>query len=151
MRMKCLTCKKEYIVMEWTDCKVCENCGESSFVIDPKDPDEDGVKTLSEFGISLEVIKERRRQDEKWGEQNHGPFKWLAILGEEVGEANKAALEDDSAGYRNELIQVAAVAMAMVGCHDRQIKKAKEVSDECEECMKRKDFMYYDCQLCKER
>jgi len=26
------------------------------------------------------VLFERKRQDEKWGEQNHHPYVWLAIL-----------------------------------------------------------------------
>ena len=74
-----------------------------------------------------EVRLERVRQDEKWGPQNHNPAEWLMVLGEEVGEANKAALEARFAGefyasdkpsgliaYREELIQVAAVAVAMI-------------------------------------
>lgn len=75
-----------------------------------------------------EVLQERAKQHLKWGEQNHAPFTWLAILGEEVGEANKAALEThfeypdadkDYSNYREELIQVAAVAVAMVESLDR--------------------------------
>lgn len=80
-----------------------------------------------------EVLEERRRQDAKWGaNRNHSPAEWLMILGEEVGEANKAALEarftplefnDTRYGlymeYREELIQVAAVAVAMVESVDR--------------------------------
>lgn len=81
-----------------------------------------------------EIVKERLRQDQKWGEQNHTPAIWCTILGEEVGEVNKAALEawaaKDSQGnqrwdvgmlaeYRKELIQVAAVAISMVQCLDR--------------------------------
>nr|BDD44993.1 hypothetical protein 12 [Spirochaetaceae bacterium] len=76
-----------------------------------------------------EVKAERRRQDEKWGaDRTHHPLEWLAILGEEVGEVNQAALEAHFTGYdrtgswgdyRKELIQVAAVAIAMVECHDR--------------------------------
>lgn len=78
-----------------------------------------------------EVKAERYRQDEKWGaNRTHHPLEWLAILGEEVGEVNEAALEAHFAGYdrtrgwsdyRNELIQVAAVAIAMVECHDREL------------------------------
>ncbi len=73
--------------------------------------------------ISKEILHERIKQDEKFGNQKHHPFAWLAILGEEVGEANKAALETefdykgsdkDFSGYRKELIQVAAVAVAMI-------------------------------------
>jgi NTP pyrophosphatase (non-canonical NTP hydrolase) len=75
-----------------------------------------------------EIHSERVRQDQKWGEQNHSPAEWLMILGEEVGEVNKAALETffkykdsdkDYSKYREELIQVAAVAVAMIECLDR--------------------------------
>lgn len=78
--------------------------------------------------IYHEVALERIRQNDKWGEQNHHPMEWLAILGEEVGEANKAALEAHFSGYkrtgnledyREELIQVAAVAVAMIESFDR--------------------------------
>lgn len=73
------------------------------------------------------VIEERYRQETKWGEQNHDPFTYLAILGEEVGEANNAALEArfgknrsrNMDHYKEELIQVAAVAVAMIECIDR--------------------------------
>ena len=73
--------------------------------------------------IFKEIEKHRHEQDAKHGKNNHHPFVWLAILGEEVGEANKAALETefgypDNNGtfdeYREELIQVASVAVAMI-------------------------------------
>lgn len=79
-----------------------------------------------------EIKKEREKQDSKWGVQNHCPVEWCAILGEEVGEVNKAALEEHFTvsypeqfknhrfdDYRKELIQVAAVAVAMIECIDR--------------------------------
>lgn len=75
--------------------------------------------------VLIEVELERRKQDEKWGEQNHNPADWLMILGEEFGEASKAALEakfahnDGGRSYRKELIQVAAVAVAMIESLDR--------------------------------
>lgn len=80
-----------------------------------------------------EVRKERERQDNKWGEQNHSPAEWLMILGEEVGEANKAALEthfnktyktveNDYSYYREELIQVAATAVVAIEALDRNKK-----------------------------
>lgn len=75
--------------------------------------------------VMNEVVCERWRQDEKWGEQNHEPFTYLAILGEEYGEACQAALHarfggPEADGLRGELIQVAAVAMAMIECIDRK-------------------------------
>ena len=79
--------------------------------------------------IFKEIEKERFKQDQKWGEQNHCPVEWCAILSEEVGEVNKAALEDyfshgkiDLENYREELIQVAAVAVAMIQCLDRNVE-----------------------------
>lgn len=96
-------------------------------------------------GVLADVAVERARQDAKWGQQNHDPFKWLAILQEEVGEAARSALETEARllptngkiestedvlrrrderllclqNYRTELVQVAAVATAMIECLDR--------------------------------
>ncbi len=75
--------------------------------------------------ILNEIKIERQNQDCKWGVQNHHPFVWLAILGEEVGEVNKAVLDHNFdkkslENYREELIQVAAVAVAMIECLDRE-------------------------------
>lgn len=62
--------------------------------------------------VLLDIVKERKRQDAKWGSQRHlDPLLWNAILGEEVGEVSKAILEKDP-GLYDELIQVAAVATA---------------------------------------
>jgi hypothetical protein len=82
-------------------------------------------------GVVEEVRLERIRQDRKWGQQNHGPLGWLAILAEEFGEVSKEVCELDVGKvdgverlyrlkcYRDELIQVAAVAVAMVESFDR--------------------------------
>jgi NTP pyrophosphatase (non-canonical NTP hydrolase) len=40
-------------------------------------------------GLLANVAAERARQDAKWGEQNHHPAIWMAILLEEIGEAAK--------------------------------------------------------------
>ena len=95
-----------------------------------------------------EVLKERRAQHAKWGEQNHidgtgrrwneegcgwkataagieGAAReilaahptYAAILGEEVGEA---FAETDPARLREELVQVAAVAVAWIEAIDRR-------------------------------
>ena len=79
--------------------------------------------------IFEEIQEERIRQDEKWGEQNHKPVEWISILVEEVGEASKAALEahfkayykdtDQLSEYKKELIQVAAVTVAMLESLER--------------------------------
>lgn len=90
-----------------------------------------------------DVLAERCRQDAKFGEQNHPPQDWLAILMEEVGEFSRAHMEvyyfpapepgmsaealatqkalfDQKRRHlREELVQVAAVALAMLECCDR--------------------------------
>lgn len=85
--------------------------------------------------VLAEIGRERERQIEKWGVQTLDPPVWLMVLGEEVGEANQAALEhlfpvlDKGAAqygpktleaYRTELVQVAAVAVAAIESLDRQ-------------------------------
>lgn len=61
------------------------------------------------------VINEMTRQDEKWGEcRDQHPYVWLAVLGEEVGEVNRGALEEDWQNYKEEIIQVIAVCMQML-------------------------------------
>ena len=92
--------------------------------------------------ILNEIKAERERQNSKWGEQNHKGIEWIAILSEEVGEASKEILDhhfknpvknlegeyvDPANGdqalrlsrYRKEMIQVAAVAVQMIECLDR--------------------------------
>ena len=70
------------------------------------------------------VLKERAAQDAKWGEQNHEPEIWLAILTEEVGELAQAILERRFGGPAGaallvEAVQVAAVGLAIVECCER--------------------------------
>lgn len=92
--------------------------------------------------ILNEIKGERQRQNAKWGEQNHSIIEWQAILMEEVGEAAKEAVDYHFANgkinphlkagknlqnqrlidYRKELIQVAAVAVQMIECLDRNSK-----------------------------
>jgi len=71
--------------------------------------------------IMSQVISERERQHIMWGEQNHDPAYWLSILGEEFGEVCRAVCEKNNANYREELIQLAAVAVQMVECFDRKL------------------------------
>lgn len=83
------------------------------------------MRTNQENAIA-DVLEERERQEAKWGEQNHDPFTYLAILTEEVGEYAQACLDTrfggKDAGYDKmltEIIQTTAVALAMLECLDR--------------------------------
>jgi NTP pyrophosphatase (non-canonical NTP hydrolase) len=70
------------------------------------------------------IEQERRRQAEQWNQHDH---QWgfgdcssgqvdqtvkAAVLAEECGEVARAVLEVDMRGLRDELVQVAAVAVA---------------------------------------
>lgn len=79
---------------------------------------------LNAYEVLSEVVQERINQEEKWGPQNHSPLLWLGILGEEFGEVSKAVIEmhfdgSDASKIREELIQVAAVAVAAIESLDR--------------------------------
>lgn len=91
-------------------------------------------KTITQ--IQAEITK----QNQKFGIQNHSPIEWMAILMEEVGEASQAAVDwhfkypnkvkDEAVefselqnqrlqNYKSELVQVAAIAIQMVECLER--------------------------------
>lgn len=70
------------------------------------------------YWIFKAVQDERDRQDRKWGGvpgvDRRDDHTYPAVLTEEVGEACKAWLEREPMDLREELIQVAAVAIAWV-------------------------------------
>lgn len=80
-----------------------------------------GILKPSPSLLAYERIQtERRRQDAKWGQQNHDPGKWSLILSEELGEVAKSALEGDRSNYLTELVQAAAVLVAWIECELRK-------------------------------
>lgn len=88
-------------------------------------------EVMAAGGAFDSVMQERRRQDTKWGEQNHPALAWMSILMEEVGELAEAVNEthfDNGPdarrrggidNIRKEAVQVAAVAVALIECLDR--------------------------------
>lgn len=88
------------------------------------------------------ISKERDRQDNKWGEQNHPPQFWTGILGEEYGEYCQAVNETvfdngpeerKKGGRENmikELTHVAAVAVGAIESLMRErIKEEGEIHE----------------------
>ncbi len=82
--------------------------------------------------VLMEVADERAQQNAKWGEQDHSHPLWSVIFNEEWGEANQAwlhwVMENEEYGanaldYRGELVQAAAVLIAMIEAHDRREAK----------------------------
>lgn len=82
-------------------------------------PEEKKESGISQSVLS-KVFKERERQNDLWGTQRHDWGTWLIILMEEVGEVAQAMQTErhwgkpsDKADLQKELIQAAAVAVAM--------------------------------------
>ena len=79
------------------------------------------------------IMKERERQFTKWGQQDHEPALWYAILGEEFGEVGKEICEaaaefsrnEENAGrvhlhnLKTELVHLLAVGTAMLESLER--------------------------------
>lgn len=61
-----------------------------------------------------QIVKERNRQDQKFGIQNHSLERWITILTEETGEVARSVLDNKPEELKEELIQVAAVAIAIL-------------------------------------
>lgn len=103
-----------------------------------------GTKAQEE--IAWDIFREREKQTEKWGKQEHNLVEWMAILTEEVGEVAKEAVDYHFINpvkvatgqhlpatevhqtvrlidYRKELIQTMAVAMQMVEDLDERLLK----------------------------
>lgn len=80
------------------------------------------------------INQERARQDDAWGEQNHDPIMWTAILTEEVGEAVKQALQ---AGYEPD-------RMHHLGCLQRELIQAAAVCVAAIESLNRNEFRNVD-------
>ena len=84
-----------------------------------------------------QIQDERKRQNEKWGEQNHHPLLWFSIMGEEYGEMchafNEYTFDEDPNHFddmQREAIQVAAVCVAMLECIDRMAERGLRPDNE---------------------
>lgn len=85
---------------------------------------ENSISNKTRLDFLFDITEERENQVKKWGLQNHSLIEWCAILSEEVGEVSREALEyhfkqfypdtGQLQRYEKELIQVAAVALAML-------------------------------------
>lgn len=115
---------------------------------------------LAAGGALEAVAKERERQDARWGVQDHAHEVWLAILGEEYGELARAILEtrfDNGPeakarggieNIRKEAVQIAAVAVAMVECLDRQKKQRPPARYVRLPHRNAEDISWYHCSYC---
>ena len=78
------------------------------------------------------ILAERVVQRAKWPHgDRHADATWLTILTEEVGEVAKAILESGADDVRDELVQVAAVAVAWLeGLEKRKLVRVQPHGDD---------------------
>ncbi len=83
--------------------------------------------------IIEKVLEERKRQDAKWGEQNHIAPVWGMIIGEEYGEMCQAINEfgfnptsETEEQIYTEAIHTMASCMAMLECIERMREAGNE-------------------------
>lgn len=69
--------------------------------------------TPRSYALAL-VDNHRNEQDEKFGDESNSPERWLTILAEEFGEVGRAILENRPVQLEEELVHVAAVAVAWI-------------------------------------
>jgi NTP pyrophosphatase (non-canonical NTP hydrolase) len=80
---------------------------------------EEKIRSKIRSGINSDIQHERMSQIKRFGYQNYKPEVYFTILSEEVGEVAKEIIEmtfqaKEHHDYRKELVQVAAVALAMI-------------------------------------
>jgi len=79
------------------------------------------------------IIEERKRQDEKWGaNRNLEDMEWLTILVEEVGESAEAILKG-LPELKDEIVQIAAVALAWLECLTAASQQGTEAAKQKEQ------------------
>ena len=74
-----------------------------------------------------DALSERDRQDKMFGQQDHHPAYWLAILGKQVGQLGEAVVNREWAAdpkrardeMRAEAVQVVAVGLALIEAINR--------------------------------
>lgn len=86
----------------------------------------DEIAATAQGKALVDVIDERLRQLTKWGEQIHPFGVWLLILAEEIGEVVESL--HHGIPNPNEVVQVAAVAMAMVESEKLQDEGKEETT-----------------------
>lgn len=82
--------------------------------------DKETITAIDAYDVCHDVMTERMRQFKKWGVQDHDEDRWMVILMEEVGEVARAIFDENPDNYREELVQVAAVAVAAIEAFDRK-------------------------------
>lgn len=86
--------------------------------------------------VILQILEERTAQDSKWGgpdrDDEHTRRQWIGFIEDHAKRARKAtplanARRGDLAEYRQQLVEIAAIAVAAIEAHDRDLKREPEV------------------------
>lgn len=79
---------------------------------------------MSTIQILSDICAERRRQDIKWGGPEHDDIhtadQWANFILDHNEQARDAGFYGPESDYRNQLVRVAALALAAIESHDRK-------------------------------
>lgn len=81
--------------------------------------------------IFEEIKAEKKRQEVKYGIQDHDPFIWTSILSEELGKADEALIDSyfsniDIEEFRKHIVQLGAVCVSTLECLDNWDDESNE-------------------------
>ena len=85
------------------------------------------LQTVTQIDILNDIMDDRVKQDEGWGVNRDNSESWILILAEEIEQVTRPVLEDrfpcglniSLVEYRKKLIQIAAIAIAVIESFDR--------------------------------
>lgn len=86
------------------------------------------LKHPSSYALEIvltQILEERRNQDKKWGgpafDDERERTEWLSLIREHEERAKRAVSRTgDLDEYRQQMIQIAALAIAAIHAHDRR-------------------------------
>lgn len=88
--------------------------------------EEDPNITTATLNILSEIARERKAQDAKHGgpenDDHHSTEDWALFLAHHLGQTVRAIVDGNEAGYRQELIEMAALSVAAIEAFDRMGK-----------------------------
>lgn len=119
---------------KWSRSVLCSSCGWDNFLEYKHCRNPKCQADLSRDKALVLVLSERRRQDDGSGLWNLEPFAWRNLLNEKVDAFSRCLYAkfsgDSNVGLREEIVQVAAVALAMVEAYERNgMIVSEEVGD----------------------
>lgn len=128
----------EHTLLDGSVKKLCLDCHRKSATVEDWPETFTRAKETDELLLdpdatweALELVRaERGLQDARWGDQSSKTgLQWLSVETEELGEVARALNEGDVTKLKEEVIQVAAVAVVWLEALNKREQEPKEVKE----------------------